>query len=372
LITFQKVSILKSFRQVHFSDFSQLCEFKTDSESHEDSFLLFSNFFGDQFEVETNKFHQINFKKNQIILASYSIKSGTKKYDLENDCFPLSWKLETCNQLDDWVIIDEQTKVEEMKEPGKVMMFNLAQQCFCSNLRITFLDSTGKRFVYISEIEFFGSIVDNQKILQNLIQQQKELQIVSPMTFEYNEYNNLGMMNFFNHSSLQNLSEIFWISSFQSKENSLSSNLMNWNDHNWESKSWPAYFFIHFRFPWIFRLYGYRIRSGHKLFPIEWRLFGSDSEDGKGGYGGCVLDEQKNNSDLLKKHSERSFRIQRKKFWNGFLFEFRENSEGGFKICLNSIEIFGILREMSEEEKYVRNKYFLKDNEFMTKEDFLN
>jgi hypothetical protein len=157
--------------------------------------------------------------------------------------------------------------------------------------------------------------VDNQKILQNLVQQEKELQIVSSMTFEYIEYNNLGILNFFNHFSLQNLSEIFWIKSFDSKENSLSSNLMNWNDHNWEStRFWSSFFSINFRFPWIFRLFGYRLRSGNKHFPTEWTLVGSDSEDRKRGYEGIVLDEQKNNSDLLKKHSERSFRIQSKTF----------------------------------------------------------
>jgi hypothetical protein len=245
--TFQMDSILKSFRQVRFSDFTRLCEFETESKSHEDSFLLFSNFFGDYFEVETNKFHQINFKKHQIILAAYSIKSGTQKGIQGNDCFPLSWKLEICNQSKEWIIIDEQIKVEKTKEPGKVMIFNLAQQCFCSSLRITFLDSTVKYFVYISGIEFFGSIVDNQKILQNLVQQQKDLQIISPMTFGYTEVNNLGIMQYFNHFSLQNLSEIFWIRSFDSKENSLRANLMNWNDQNWESKRFWSYFSINFR-----------------------------------------------------------------------------------------------------------------------------
>jgi hypothetical protein len=134
---------------------------------------------------------------------------------------------------------------------------------------------------------------------------------------------------------------------------------MNWNDQNWESKRWGSYFFIHFRFPWIFRLFGYRLRSGNKHFPTEWTLMGSDSEDTKGRYGGWVLDEQKNNSDLLKNHSERSFRIQSKMFWNCFELNFKQNFEGEFVICLNSIEFFGILREMSEDERILKKQRFL-------------
>jgi hypothetical protein len=123
--------------------------------------------------VKTQVFHKINFKKNQIVLPAYSITSETQKGIQGDYNFPLSWKFEFCNQSNDWIIIDEQTIVEELKESGKVMIFNRPQQCFCLTVRITFLDNTGKYFVYISQMEFFGSIVDNQKILQNLIQQQK-------------------------------------------------------------------------------------------------------------------------------------------------------------------------------------------------------
>jgi hypothetical protein len=61
--TFQKESILKRFGHICFSDFTRLFQFQTDSNFHEDSFLLFSNFFGDLFEVETNKFHRSTSKK---------------------------------------------------------------------------------------------------------------------------------------------------------------------------------------------------------------------------------------------------------------------------------------------------------------------
>jgi hypothetical protein len=37
-------------------------------------------------------------------------------------------------------------------------------------------------------------------------------------------------------------------------------------------------------------------------------------------------------------------------FWKSFLFHFDKNSEGRFAFCLNSIESFGMLREMSKDE----------------------
>jgi hypothetical protein len=112
--------------------------------------------------LETNKFYQINFKKNQILLTAYSIKSGTED-------FPFSWKIETLGNSNISIIVDQQANVEEMKVPGKEMVFNLAQPLLCSTRQITFLESTYEYYVSISQIELFGSIIDDQKVLQNFI-----------------------------------------------------------------------------------------------------------------------------------------------------------------------------------------------------------
>jgi hypothetical protein len=134
---------------------------------------------------------------------------------------------------------------------------------------------------------------------------------------------------------------------------------MNWDDQNWESKYHGSSFFIGFKFPWIFRLFGYRLRSGDKQFPIKWEFQGYNSDHGKGMWKEIVLDNQETNSDCLGKYSEKSFRIENENFFDAFGVRFWENSEGGIGICLNAIEIFGILKEMSEEEKRLEEQRIL-------------
>jgi hypothetical protein len=79
VLTFKKDRILKSFRQVRFSDFTQLCELKLILN------LMKTVFFSFQISLVIRlKWKQLNFtrstsKKSQIILAAYSITSGTKK-----------------------------------------------------------------------------------------------------------------------------------------------------------------------------------------------------------------------------------------------------------------------------------------------------
>jgi hypothetical protein len=183
------------------------------------------------------------------VLTAYSLKSGTKQ-------FPLSWKIEALNGSNDWIIVDKQTNVEEMKVPEKEMTFNLAQSLLCSTLRITFLESTDKYSVSISQIELFGLIVDDQKILQNYINRTQEIFITKQMTFNFVDSGHNGLFNFTSLSSLKKCNEIFSIWSGYSKTNSLSANLMNWDDHNWESVGlFDSGFIISFKFTWIFRLF---------------------------------------------------------------------------------------------------------------------
>jgi hypothetical protein len=135
---------------------------------------------------------------------------------------------------------------------------------------------------------------------------------------------------------------------------------MNWDDQNLESDEYcDSFFFIDFKFPWIFRLFGYRLRSGDKQFPILWEFRGVNSAHGKGHPKEICLVKQKNNSDLLGKYSEKSFRIESENFLDSFGFDFLGNSEERREICLNAIEIFGSLREMSEEEKRLEEQRIL-------------
>jgi hypothetical protein len=132
---------------------------------------------------------------------------------------------------------------------------------------------------------------------------------------------------------------------------------LNWDDQNWESGGlFSSGFSIYFKFPWIFRFFGYRLRSGDKQFPTEWRFFGSNNDHGKVITKHVFLDHQENNSELFGKYSEKSFRIENDNFFDGFHFQLYQNTEGGIKFCLNAIEIFGILREMSEEEKQLEKQ----------------
>jgi hypothetical protein len=353
--TFKTDRILENFRQVCLTDFIQLCEFDSnDLDYYEDSFFLFSNFFRNQLLLSKNKFYHINFKKNQILLKAYSIKSGTRD-------FPLSWKIESKNQSNDWIIVDQQTNVEEMKVPRKEMVFNLIQPLLCSTLRITFLESTSKYYVSISQIELFGSIADDQKVLQNFIKRTQEISVEKQMTFNFDNFGHNGFFKFLALGSLNKCNDIVSIESLYSKKNSLSTNLMNWDDQNWEGEEYfgSSSFYIHFKFPWIFRLFGYRLRSGFKQFPIEWECKGINSDHGKGNWKTTVLDDQKNNFYLLENYSEKSFRIQNENFFDCFVVYLRKNSEGGREFCLNAIEIFGILREMSEEEKRLEKQRIL-------------
>jgi serine/threonine protein kinase len=216
--TFQTDRILENFRQVRFSDFTKFCEFDS-NDFHEGSFLLFSSFFRNQIELETNKFYQINFKKNQILLTSYSIKSETRN-------LPISWEIETLINSNVWIIVDQLTNFEEMKVPEKEMVFNLAQPLLCSTLRITFLESTGEYSVSISQIELFGSIIDDQKVLQNFFKRTQEISIVKQMTFNFSDSDHNGLFKFITLGSLNKCKEKVSTICPYSKKNSLSTNLM--------------------------------------------------------------------------------------------------------------------------------------------------
>jgi hypothetical protein len=118
-----------------------------------------------------------------------------------------------------------------------------------------------------------------------------------------------------------------------------------WNEDNWETKEgFPVYFWIDFKFPWIFKIFGYRLRSGNDRFPLSWEINGISSNHGQSDRKYTVLDEQKRNTVLSSRNAEKSFRIQNEENFDGFEVLFNENYEGKIEFCLNAIEIFGILK----------------------------
>jgi hypothetical protein len=123
--------------------------------------------------------------------------------------------------------------------------------------------------------------------------------------------------------------------------------LLFWNDENWEEEGkYGVGIDISFKSPWIFKILGYRLRSGNKNFLKRWQLIGYKTEHGKSDWNYTYLDKQENNSDLSRKNAEKSFPIQCDEFFDTFKFDLFANSEWKTEFCLNAIEIFGILQKV--------------------------
>jgi serine/threonine protein kinase len=353
--------ILDCFCQTHFKNFIRLCEFETDFWDYEASFHLLSSCFRDHIYLEINKFYQITFKQNQIVLTSYSIRSGIRKDIDGGSYFPLSWQIETLSEANNWTIIDKRENIREMEEKEKLLIFTLTKEILCSTLRITFLKSTDNNYTIISSFELFGKIIDDQNILHNLRSISTEINIVSPMTFIFSETTLNGTFNYFSKFSLKNRNLFFTVESFHTKKNNYTHHLIDWNDENWETQAnyGSCFFIINFYSPYIFKILGYRLRSGNRNFPTEWLIIGCNSDHGKGHEEKTVLDEQKSNSTLSSKYVEKSFPKQTEQFFDQFEFELKGNYFEQNEYCLNAVEIFGILREMSEEERILEQQRIL-------------
>jgi hypothetical protein len=61
----------------------------------------------------------------------------------------------------------------------------------------------------------------------------------------------------------------------------------------------------------------------------------------------------------LCRHTEKSFQIQDEDFCDAFEVNLWENSEGARKFCLSAIEIFGILKKISDEDEILEEQKIL-------------
>jgi hypothetical protein len=271
------------------------------------------------------------------LLTAYSIQSG-KEY------FPISWKLEYLNESNNWIVIDKRENVNEMKEEGKLVCFKLQKDILCSSLRLTVVKSTNEKCSYLSSFELFGSICDPNAILPQLIEIPKVITLATPMTFDFSTTEHNGLFNFFQTCSFKDRNNVFSINGAGTSKNSSVQNLLFWGEENWEAKY--AYLSLSFKFPWIFKIFGYHLQSGNTNFLKNWKFCGFKSDHEKSRWNETVLDEQKNSSDLLRKNGEKSFPIQCDEFFDAFKFFLNENSEGKREFSLNAIEIFGILKKV--------------------------
>jgi serine/threonine protein kinase len=330
--------ILDYLTRVCYQDFLKLCQFETDNEWRiEEGFRLFSNSSRDRIYLQNEKFYEISFPQNNILLKSYSIQS-------EKEDFPVSWQLEGKNESEKWILIDKRENVEEMKEKENLMVFTLQKEMLISSLRLTILESTGYYSSRLKSFELFGEITQNDYTLQTLFAKPIKMDIVTPITFNFTHFTSIGLFNYFTNRSLKDRNDVFEIFCGDTKPNSTSQNLLFWNDEEWQPKSeYSVGLFLKFKFPYMFKLAGFRFRSEKMNFLKHWKLVGFESNHGKNDEKTTVLFEQKENGDLDRIGAEKSFKINSEKFFDSFSFWFNENSGGKHDFNLVGLELFGIL-----------------------------
>jgi hypothetical protein len=263
--------------------------------------------------------------------------------------FPVSWQLEGKNESDNWILIDTREKVQEMEEKDKLIVLNLQKEMLISSLRLTILNSTGKYgFWCLKSFELFGAITHNDFTFQELLTKPIKMDIVTPITFNFSITSQLGLFHFFQQFSMKDRSDVFEIFSYHTKPSSTSQNLLFWNDEEWQAEYEysSVSLYIDFGFPFIFKLTGYRFRSGKSKFLKNWEVIGYESDHGKGNWKETHLDEQKENRDLARSGAEKSFKINCEKFFDEIQFELKEKSEGEAEFNLAGLELFGILAKV--------------------------
>jgi hypothetical protein len=265
----------------------------------------------------------------------------------ENENFPVSWQLEGKNEFDNWILIDKREKIEEMKKKDKLIVFTLQKEMLISSLRFTILESTNRSYCYLKSFELFGEITHNDSTLQELLTKPIKRDIVTPITFNFSITSSLGLFHFFQQFSMKERSDVFEVYCDYTKPNSTSQNLLFWNDEELQTKNkYSVYLYIQFRFPFIFKLAGYRFRSGKSKFLKNWKVFGIESDHGKSVWKETDLDHQKENRDLARSGAEKSFKINCEKFVDQINFILMKNSEGRKEFNLAGLELFGILTKV--------------------------
>jgi hypothetical protein len=164
--------------------------------------------------------------------------------------------------------------------------------------------------------------------MHSLISIPREIGCASPMTFIFSATNHNGLFNFFEKYSFRTRNDVVIIENVDTKKNSSVQNLLFWNNDSWDAETECKYvsFVIYFKFPWMFKIFGYRLRSGNDHFFQNWTLLGINSgHRTKGDDKKVVLSSQKNNFVLSSNYAEKSFEIQHQDFFNGFQVNLKNN-----------------------------------------------
>jgi hypothetical protein len=315
----------------------------TSSDNLEAPFDLLTCNYQKQIFLHANKIFQFSFKQNLIAINGYSIESG-------DDRFPTGWKLEYSVDPQKWDIIDIKLNVEELKEPKKIIWIQLEKQFLCSHLRLTFLSSTSEYGgVWLTSFDIFGKIIDHNSILQNLVPIQNEVRISPPIVFEFKKANQFGFFKYIESFSIKIRSEIFSLRSTYSEKNSSVQNLIHWDEENWKAKNNSSVSFeVEFKLPWVFKPFGYRLKSGNENFFNSWEFRGLKINHHESKYDETVLDKHFNNFSLSSPFAEKSFAVSLEEFFNGFYFQMKnqniEANKEEIRFCLSGFEIFGILQ----------------------------
>jgi hypothetical protein len=256
-----------------------------------------------------------------------------------DECFLTGWKVETSIDGIDWDLVDRHESNDQLSLPEKIGLFPLSEIIPISFLRLTFLLETSKYGqILLEAFEIFGEITGD-KNLQLLISLSREISVPSFIQFDFTDKDHFGLVNFFQDCSIKQRHEIFSIWSPNSENGNYSEMLIEWNEETWFGER----FDVVFKYPWIFQIDGYRMKSGKDHFLQDWEISGLNTDHGK--YFSkeeIQLDEHVEETCLSSEYFEKSFKIETEEFYDYFAF-------GGFegvKFKLSAIELFGTLKKI--------------------------
>jgi hypothetical protein len=290
-----------------------------------------------------NDFYQFSFQQHLIAINGYLLQSS-------HNHFPTGWEIECSLDSQQWEIIDIQENVEELKHLEKRLFIHLNKEILCSHLRISFLsgsDDWGN--IHFQLFEIFGKIFDQNAILQKMISIPKEIPNTSHFFFKFSKENHSGVFHFSNFS-IKNRNDYFTIRSRDSLEGFQVQTLLFWNHEMWITEErFTAWFWIDFKYPWLFRPTGYCLQSGNQEYFQSWKFIGAKRNWDKSNF--CqqtILDEQKNIFLLSSQYISNSFFVLSNEYFDHFDMKIFSKDFERRKFCLSSFEIFGILQKISK------------------------
>jgi hypothetical protein len=203
-------------------------------------------------------------------------------------------------------------------------------------------------WVALKNFELFGEIIQTNATLQNLMCIPQRISIPSIIQFPYQKENHFGLFHHFQNCSIKNIHQYFCCNSSNSMDGFNPHSLTEWNNTIWISKPQDdCRFYLEFKPHWVFKLTGYRLKSGDSKFLRSWKFCGSNVNVADNNIFSIqtVLDQQKDNISLSSIFGEESFVVSNEIFCDSFEFYLDDkNSEGTMQICLSAFEIFGELR----------------------------